>query len=193
MVNKQPSGQAGKHRLGSLHVGRDKRIYRVSWANAAKKTKVWRLNKPYKPNKSNTTNIPKQTKPVRRKSRLTRLSGGHVLPDIPFGAKVQWCRLFNHAKKIGETNLMFINTYMMPISRALEANFKEPIDDSDICVDTSNFGRNWEIWGSFMNFFRSMQQGQQSAKDDVEKSAYKDFFERTRDVLNKAHTNFNDV
>jgi len=72
-----------KHRLGSLHVGRDKRIYRVSWANAAKKTNVWRIYR-------------KPLKPARRQVGKSKLRGGTVRPKIPIRAQVHWCMLYKY-------------------------------------------------------------------------------------------------
>jgi hypothetical protein len=85
--------------------------------------------------------------------------------------------------------------YMMPISEALKANFNEPIDDSDICADDHGFDKSfgdYDMWAAFAHFFTSMQQGQKLAKNSDEKLAYKNFFERTKDVFIAVYRILND-
>ena len=172
--------KASKHRLGSLHVGRDKRLYRVSWANAAKKTKVWRVYR-------------KPVKPAKRPVGKSKLRGGTLRPTLPIRAQAQWCMLYKYFSFPPDTTDDFIIThakFFVPITNALDQNFTDPFDKSELCqskfLKISNLN---DLWNAFAKFFHEMKRQQQTATGEA-KQAYERFFKATTEQLKLVTRNY---
>jgi hypothetical protein len=174
-----PRKNAAELRVGSLHTGQDKRVYRVSWASAAKKSKVWRLHKHAKsarPAKTTKTTKPTKTTKTTKTAepKRAKLIGGGT--KVPLMARIKLCQI----KKLFQT---------YPVSNEVKSLIYEPIanamkkyfdyeENSSTCFKAAD---PHYLWYEFNCVIKDMRDHQKMAGPGA-KNEYDNFFKEIEEV-----------